>query len=189
MSKVSVKGAKTKGKMKQIRYFVITIYLLFLCGCLTARPFAPSYFRKSLTPAIKFWQIYQDPNQHIGENILVGGVIAEIRNYSQKTEIEIMQKPLDDNDIPIKSAYSGTKFLALYDGYLDRLIYAPGRLMTIAGTVIEKRVKKGNVRSYIYPVIMIQFYRLWPSQEPYYYLPWFQPKRKEEMTPPYWDSF
>jgi len=175
--------------MKQISYLVIIIYLSFLCGCLTTSPLAPSYFRKSLDPSITFWQIYQDPNQYLGKNILVGGVIAGVRNYPQKTEIEIIQKPLDNNDIPIKSAYSGNKFLALYDGYLDRLIYAPGRLMTIAGTVIEKKARKGYGRSYIYPVIMIQFYRLWPSQEPYYYLPWFQPKRKEEMSPPYWNSF
>ena len=175
--------------MTQIKYFVITIYVVSFCGCFTTPPLAPSYFRKSFTPTIPFWQIYQDPNQHIGENILVGGVIAEIRNYPQKTEIEIMQKPLNKNDIPMKSAYSSSKFLALYDGYLDRLLYAPGRLMTIAGTVLEKRVKKGYGTSYIYPVIMIQFYRLWPPQEPYYYHPWLQPKREEEMTPPYWNSF
>ena len=113
--------------MKQIRYFLITIDLLFLFGCFTITPLAPSYFRESLNPMIPFWQIYQDTNQHIGENMLVGGVIAEIRNYPQKTELEIIQKPLNDNDIPIKSAYSSIKFLALYDGYLDRLLFTPGR--------------------------------------------------------------
>ena len=175
--------------MKHLRYFAIILFIVIACGCFTPPPLAPSHFRKSLNSTGPFWQIYQDSNQYIGKDILVGGVIAEIRNYPQKTEIEIMQKPLDNNDIPMKSVYSGNMFLARYDGYLDRLLFAPGRLMTIGGTVIEKRAKKGYGRSGIHPVIKIQFYRLWPPQEPYYYLPLFQPKTKEEMSPPYWDSF
>ena len=171
--------------MKHIWYCVIILYLVLMCGCFAPLSLTPSHFRKSSNSTGPFWQIYQDSNQYIGKDILVGGVIAEIRNYPQKTEIEIMQKPLDNNDIPMKSAYSGNKFLAHYDGYLDRLLFAPGRLMTIAGTVAEKRVKKEYGRSVIYPVINIQFYRLWPPQEPYYYLPLFQPKTKEEMSPPY----
>ena len=175
--------------MKQRGYFcILAVSLLFHCGCVTVPSVAPSYFYKGLDPMITFLQIYQDPDQYKGKSILVGGVISGVRNYPQKTEIEIIQKPLNNNKIPVKTAYSGGKFFAFYDGYLDRLIYSQGQLITIAGIIKGKKITKRVGSSYIYPVIMIQFHRLWPSQEPYFYSPWFQPKRKEEMSPPFWDS-
>jgi outer membrane lipoprotein len=120
--------------------------------------------------------------------VLLGGIILNVQNYPLNTELEIMEKPLDRRDIPVKAGYSSGRFLGIYDGYLDRLIYAPGRLITVGGEFAGSRKEDRLGMTYAYPVIKIQFFRLWPSYEPYYYPSWFLQRGKEtEKAPPFWE--
>ena len=176
--------------MRKNAFFLMIVYSLMACGCLSFAPIVPSSFREEIDPQLTFSTLKRDPNGYIGSNVFLGGIIVEIRNNPAnilETEMQILQKPLDRRDIPIKTGATSGRFLAVYEGYMDRLVYAPGRLITIGGEVIGPETKSEYGSVYTYPVIRIEFFQLWPSQDVYFYPPWFQPKIREEMSPPFWD--
>lgn len=176
--------------MKKAIYFPFILYFCAVCGCLSFSPIVPSYFREETDPQLTFSRLKKDPKLYIGKKVFFGGIIVEISSnpYNMlETELLILQRPLDRRDIPVKKGYSSELFLAFYKGYLDRLVYAPGRLITIGGTVTGQKIKNEYGSTYTYPVILIEFIQLRPSQAPYYYPRWFQPKIREEMSPPFWD--
>jgi outer membrane lipoprotein len=161
------------------------VWLCLLGGCLTPPPTAPVYFKQSLDH-LPLSTLQKDIPGNIGKKVMYGGIIVEVQNYSASTEMVISERPLNYQDIPIKTGYSSGYYLAVFKGYLDRLVYAPGRLMTVAGEVIGQRVEERYGIFYIYPVIHAQFFHLWPPQEPYYYPPWYQPELGDEKPPPFW---
>lgn len=157
-------------------------------GCLSPPQVVPAYFRRQIGPGLSLDQLRVSPSAFTGRKVLLGGIILNVQNYPLNTELEIMEKPLDRRDIPVKTGYSSGRFLGIYDGYLDRLIYAPGRLITVGGEFAGLRKEDRLGMTYVYPVIKIQFFQLWPSHEPYYYPTWFRQRGKEtEKAPPFWD--
>ncbi len=158
----------------KIHCFSIIIFLILSNGCLSAPSFIPKEFKKELDIDLNIHQLCKDPDKYIGSKVLLGGVIISIQNFPLKTEVIILGKPLDKRNIPITSAYTTNKFVATYKGYLDRLIYSPWRLITIAGQVSGKT--KGKIKGIFYPKVDIEYFYLWPPQEPYYYPPFYRIK-------------
>lgn len=171
--------------MKKLLYFSFLVYFGLGCGRLSFFSKIPSYFREEIDPGLTFTELRKEPKAYMEKKVLLGGVITEIQNNPLETELRILQKPLDQRNIPIEKGYTSGQFIAVYKGYLDRLVYAPGRLITIGGKVIGQKIKDEYGRIYTYPVIMIDFLQLRPVQAPYFYPPWFEPKTGEEIDVPF----
>ena len=126
------------------------IMILSLAGC---AHIVSQEMRTRAEPRIDTARLFEDPEAYRERTVILGGVIIACRNVTEGTHLEVLQKPLNYRDIPEDTDISYGRFLVIYNGYLDTAIYAPGRLITIAGEVIG--VKSGTLEEmpYRYPLI------------------------------------
>lgn len=112
---------------------------------------------RSLTPA----QVAQN-NTPPKSSVLWGGVIIDIRNTSDHTELTVLGYPLDSSQRPETAKTPIGRFLVRRPEYLEPLIYSPKREITVVGMVEE--IKEGRVGDspYRYPVVKADGIYLWP---------------------------
>ena len=123
---------------------------------------------------ISFADLQKDPEDYIGEMVLLGGVIIKMTYKEDGTFLEIYQTAIDDEEKPMDLDVSKGRFLARYKGFLESGIYGKGRKVTIAGTVEGVKVLKIGDLDYHYPYLLIREIHLWKKEqavyEPY---PWY----------------
>ncbi len=125
---------------------------------------------------ITFEMLQADPDSFKGKIIILGGTIANMTNTKQGTVLEIVQKPLDYWGKPKRTKLTGGRFLVLYPGYLDPLIYAPDREITVAAEVEGTRSKALGETEYSYPVVIAKEMKLWQRERPTWDKPqWIDP--------------
>jgi len=130
-------------------FFIIILFLL-LAGCAhLVAPELRDMADKDLTPAA----LFKNPEAHKGKVIILGGVIVGSKNTNEGTYVEVIEKPLNSQGLPIDTDESQGRFLILYDGYLDTAIYAKGREITVAGEVIGKKTRTIGEMLYSHPLI------------------------------------
>ncbi|MDN5869237.1 MAG: Slp family lipoprotein [Nitrococcus sp.] len=108
-------------------------------------------------------QVHANPSDYRGLTVRWGGTIIKVENQEQETVLLIMGRPLDDEGRPLVDAASPGRFMAKINGFLDPVLYSPGRLMTVAGTVVGSESRKIGSYSYRYPAIAAKDYYLWPK--------------------------
>ena len=95
--------------MKYIKYSLILV-LIACSGCVSA---ISDQLRSELDPSITFAQLLKSPETSIGKKVMLGGVIVRTNNYEKESEVEVVQKELDNSDYPEGSDYSGGRFIFL----------------------------------------------------------------------------
>jgi len=140
-----------------------------MIGC--AHPISEG-LRSQVNPSLNFTQILEASQDHIGQKIVLGGVIVETRNLENTTEIEVVEKKLDSFGYPSYSDQSQGRFLFRKAGYLESEIYAKGREVTGGGTFVGTQKGKIGEVTYDFPVIEVEELKLWdPLYSPYYGYP------------------
>lgn len=162
----------------------ITIALglsLLVQGCTYAiSPEVVEQADKTLT----FRQLQADPDTFKGKIIILGGTIAQTSNTPQGTIIEIVEKPLDYWGKPKRTNKTGGNFLAVHPGYLDPLVYAPGREITVAAEIEGTRSKALGEREYSYPVVVVKELKLWEREHQSWDRPqWIDPLYDPQQSP------
>jgi len=174
--------------MKYSRLFISLLFLL----CAGCAPVISEQSMQLVDRTLSFDTIKKNPDQYIGRYVLVGGKIASVSNSKQAGQLEIVQFRLDSDNMPVESHQSGGRFLAMHNGFLDPLIYKPGRLVTIVGEVKGQRTMPLDRIEYDYPVIAIREVHLWSPEyvrpypypyDPYYPEYWWRPYG---MWRPWW---
>lgn len=130
--------------------------------------------RKEVNPAISYEQIRDAPDKYIGEMVLIGGEVIQTRNTTQGSLLYVLQKDLDYRGKPHKDDRSGGRFLVQDPRFLDPAIYRAGRLVTVAGRVMGKQVRKIDELDYTYPILHAEEIHLWPDEpggSEYYFYP------------------
>lgn len=128
---------------------------LLLAGCASA--LSPE-LTQSADSQLTFSQLQSDPEAYNGKIVILCGVIVETRNLQTGAEIEILQKEADFWGKPIRTDRSGGQFLVRKRAFLDPLIYASGREITVGGVV------RGADRGLV--VIDARELRLWERMRP-----------------------
>ena len=100
---------------------------------------------------------------HRETRIIWGGMIVATRNLSQYTEIEVLGYPLDRNQRPQTSRPPQGRFLVRQAGYLEEVNHAPGRHITVRGTLADNLEGRVGEASYRYPLVQAQDIHLWPT--------------------------
>lgn len=100
------------------------------------------------------------------QNVLMlwGGVIISSVNLNEATQFEILAYPLTAEQKPDTEQAPVGRFLALQEGYLETADYAQGRLITVLGTLHDKRSGRIGNSNYIYPVLNINQLHLWSKR-------------------------
>jgi outer membrane lipoprotein len=93
---------------------------------------------------------------------MLGGDIVSIRNLTEGTLLEMLQKPLDATDRPLDTDQTEGRFMALCDGHLDPAVYSKGRQVTLAGLVLGTRTDTVGEITYVYPLLACLEVYLWP---------------------------
>ena len=140
-------------------------FLFLLGGCASV---VPRELRKEVDRSISFEELRMNPNAYLGRVVLLGGEIIETENLQDETQLEMLQKPLGDGDMPVDTGESEGRFLISYPGYLDPAIYSSGRYVTAVGEVLGLQSLKIGEAEYQAPIISGKFVHLWPKTGPYY---------------------
>jgi outer membrane lipoprotein len=121
---------------------------------------------KDVDPSVTFAQVAKAPDAYKGKTVLFGGAIIETKNLSNKTQVFVLQRPLDNGKKPAAGDVSEGRFIILVPGFLDPAIYSPDRKITVAGTIVGKEVRPLGEIVYTYPLIERRELYLWPKEEP-----------------------
>jgi outer membrane lipoprotein len=136
-----------------------------LVGCATTPKFQTAGVDKNITPSSPTSEILAVKDRRVQW----GGTIVGTTNLRDKTQIEVLGYPLEESGRPDTDAAALRRFLVLYNGYLESVDYAPGRLLTAVGSIAEAREGKVGGSDYLYPVIAAEQLYLWPGQRYYDY--------------------
>jgi outer membrane lipoprotein len=160
--------------------FLISIVLSFQ-GCTYA--ISPELAGQA-DKTISFEALERNPDSYQGKLVILGGIITQTTPAKQGTLIEVVQKPLDYWGKPARTAATGGKFIVYSPAYVDPLVYAPEREITVAAEVEGTRSKAlGDIES-AYPVVRSKELKLWPrEQKPAYRPDYMDPLRYDPNNP------
>ena len=115
-----------------------------------------------VSPAETAVQPQQVSGSDAGRPVAWGGTVIAVENLADLTRLEVLAFPLNGDGVPDIDERPTGRFLADYRGYLDPVDYAPGRRVTLRGTISGTHSGKVGDAPYRYAVIEATEARLWP---------------------------
>ncbi len=140
------------------RFTLVVLPLLLLGACAGGPTFDTSQVDRTLTPAV----VTAEPQHAKGKQVLWGGTIQKTTNLEHSTRIEMQAYPLGYQEKPQSDEAPLGRFILEQSGFLEPLIYADGRLLTVTGTVLHTETGKVGKSEQTYPVIDARELYLWP---------------------------
>ena len=122
---------------------------------------------REVDQGVRFEEILKDPEAYQGRVVLLGGEILKTENFPDKTQLIVIQWPLNSEKKPTTKDASKGRFIVSDSDFLDPAIYRRGRKVTIVGSVTGKELRRLDERELIYPVITKKELYLWPVEEDY----------------------
>ena len=111
-------------------------------------------------------QVQADPGHHRGELVRWGGEILGLRNGVDSTEVEVFARALSFNGEPRPDGGDRVRFIARVKGFLDPAEYRPDKRLTVRGALGEPITRPVGEFAYLYPVVEVGVFHLWPAYEP-----------------------
>ena len=152
-----------------------------LAGCATTPPPPP-------TPSLQ--EVRANPQGYLGEEVRWGGLIAEVANRERETCVTVVGRQLESSGRPRDTDASQGRFIACVDGFLDPMVYQPGREFTVSGMVTGSESQRIGDFPYRYPVVKAVRHQLWEPEPDYYVVEpdpfWYDPWYWGPGWGPYW---
>jgi outer membrane lipoprotein len=151
--------------------------VLLLAGCASA---FPEDALRSVDRSVTVTALRQHPDAYLGRRVMLGGDIIATRPLPDRTEVELLSKPLAADDRPPLGDASDGRVIVTTPHFLDPAVYAERRRLTVIGTVTGAEERKIAELPYRYPVVAADVIQLWPREVivpayapawPYFY-PW-----------------
>lgn len=142
-----------------------SLMLAFVAAALCACASGPRFDRDSYDDRVAPREAARAADEMRGRGILWGGLIVAATNLDRGTEVEILAYPLGRDQHPDLSRAPLGRFLAATGDFLETVDFAPGRLVTVAGTLAGSREGQVGEARYLYPVVATDAARihLWPQ--------------------------
>ena len=121
---------------------------------------------------VPFKTMIDEADSRVGEDAILGGYILEshMSGYKMdiKTNITILQTPLDWNTKPHRKDKSEGRFFALYAGRFNAEAYEPEDRITVHGTIAGLAEEK--IKNCPHPCLKIESskIRMWREHEHYF---------------------
>lgn len=166
---------------------ICTLMALLTAGCASN---VPREIREAPVNNPGVAEVRVDTARFIGAQVRWGGTIAAVENRSTETRVEIVARALDGSGRPRETDRSPGRFIAVIDGFLDPIVYAEGRELTVTGVIAREETGSIGDHEYVFPVVQTGNYLLWPLRpelQPYDFPPWYY----DPWYPwhPYYDPF
>ena len=110
-------------------YWLLAFWSLLLMGCSTI----PASVQKEALPPMPFKDLIQQADQHIGETVILGGYILDVRNLENETRVVAIQVPLDADQKPKERKLTQGLIRLKHNGQLDPKVYPKNSKITVAG--------------------------------------------------------
>ena len=130
---------------------------LLLAACATTPPLDTTGASTHLRP----YQIDGHAAAH-GETVVWGGMIVEVRNFADRSEIELLAYPLDARQRPRLEQPAEGRFVAVLPGFADPLLFPQGRFMTLRGQLGIPAEAAGGPSGERYPRVAVEATHVWP---------------------------
>ncbi len=118
---------------------------------------------------ISFKTMIEEADSRIGESVTLGGYIIDSQIVGDKTDITVMQTPLDWRGKPQFEDKSEGRFLVSYEGTFNPDDYSPRDRFTVAGKIAG--ITKEKLESCPSPCLKIESSKLRVWREYEYYPP------------------
>jgi outer membrane lipoprotein len=129
-----------------------------LAACVTTPPLDGTGARLDLPP----YSATQEPAPGAA-TVLWGGMIVEVRNQPQTSEIVVLAYPLDKRQRPLLEQPTQGRFIAVVPGYLEPFDWPQGRFLTLRGQLRGTREGLIDEKLFVYPVVAVDDVHLWPA--------------------------
>ena len=126
----------------------------------------PKGLREQLPQAPSQGAAQLEPERFLGQEVRWGGEILGLRNGVDATEVEIFGRGLFNDGEPRPDGGDGVRFIARVKGFLDPAEYRPDKRLTVRGRLEETVTRTVGEYPYLYPVVQVDLYHLWPEYEP-----------------------
>ena len=129
--------------------------LIMLNGCTTSKAIrTPVLDSPSVKQAID--------NGYTDKLVRWGGRIVSVENNADYTVIEIVDRPLTRFGTPKSTDKTGGRFLARSSEFIEPDNIKTGYYITISGQLTDHQKGKIDEYDYVYPVVEINEYKVWP---------------------------
>ena len=132
-----------------------TVIIILLAGCSAVEFDTGGRELADLTPAAAV------AGQGEGALVVWGGRIVAVRNRAESTELTVLAYPMTGGHRPRSSAEPGTRFIAIDNGFLEPQEFAPGRWVSLLGTVDGTVAIQVGERELVGPVLRVEQIHLW----------------------------
>lgn len=99
-----------------------------------------------------------------GTRVQWGGRITSITNQEQSTLVEVLSYPLGRDGLPDTYRKPTGRFILRRGGFLEPQDYAPGRLVTVVGTVQSLVTTPVGETELAVPLVRAEQLKLWEDQ-------------------------
>lgn len=140
-------------------------YLLTVCLLLSACANLPSAIKNPPAHDISYSQAVQNLAAYKNAPVRWGGIITEVENEQDFTQVQVLYYPLDSEGEPDRDKSNEGRFVFKTAQFLDPAIYTKNSEITVAGALvgdIERMVGKKVMRV---PLISATTVYLWPVYE------------------------
>lgn len=103
--------------------------------------------------------------QSEGRRVIWGGRVVASRNLAEATELVVLGLPLSRTQRPQTRGAPAGRFIVHYPGYLETVVYAPDRLVTVDGRITGLETRTVGEAIYDYPMVRAEAVHLWPEGE------------------------
>lgn len=138
----------------------LLLFALQLVSCATKPVFDTSQVNRSLTPQ----SVLAERGISHGGIAIWGGIILEINNLQDITQIEVLAYPLNASDRPLQDRAPLGRFIVRHAGFLEPTNFAQGRVLTVMGNIGDAQSGTVGDSTYEYPVINAEGLHLWSTE-------------------------
>lgn len=145
-----------------------TLLLLIAAGC-SRYEVIPTHLANNINREASYEQIKASPDKYYGQLIVWGGEVLKATRDTNRTVVEILQLPLNNDLTPLDSRTASQGHFLAYDNrgeIIDPAILQKGTRVTVVGEV--KGVEKTTVDQTTdeYPMLAIRDMTVWDRRTP-----------------------
>ena len=143
------------------------LHLLMFCLILGACTSLPQVMKDASVTDVTYTQAIQNIDVHNNTIVRWGGVIISVENNEDHTLIQALFYPLSHLGRPQPSKLNGGHFIVRSKEFIDPVIYANKKEITVVGTLNGKIKRKVGERTIRVPFIQSTAIHLWPEEYNY----------------------
>jgi len=124
----------------------------------------PPELEQQIDRNVTYAELQAAPDNYIGRVVMVGGVVIGTKRTKERTEIEILQLPMDERGpTTTERLRSEGRFLAVREEFLDPATVPPSAPITVVGVVLGSVTRPLDESEYRYPILDIKHIIDWTA--------------------------